>query len=215
MGAFFKITFSKIKGFRLNVVCGLMVVFAIVRTLMAGESIWLTGVCAAILPFMCQMRNWPKAEGVPALVDSLTTYLANFFYMAVYLTVICLLTLAAQAWIPIYEADPYFTQKLAMVVCGDVVFISTLCLVGRSLSFAQLMLAGVVLSNGELGFSFLASMAIGAGLLEGCYLPAAGFCAVVIIMTLVITLSGEKMASRASSRKEDGRKAARLSKSVA
>lgn len=202
MKGFLKITGSKIKGFRLNKVCGLMVVLATVRTLMAGESIWLTGVCAAILPFMCQMRDWPRAEGASALADSLSTYLANFFYMAVYLAVVGLLTVAGQAWVPTYEADPYFMQKLMMVVCGDVVFISALCLIGRSLSFPQLLLAGVIMSNGELGFSFMASMAANAGLLDGCFLPCSGFCAVVVIMTLVMAVSGDKMVARAALRKD-------------
>ena len=105
MKNFMGITISKIKSFRLNKLCAVMVVLATIRTVMAGESIWLTGVCAAVLPFMCQARRWPTSpEGTPKIVDSLTTYVANIFYMAVYLGVICLLAVAANAWVPIYAA---------------------------------------------------------------------------------------------------------------
>lgn len=83
-----------------------------------------------------------------------------------------------------------------LVVCGNVVFISALCLISQSLDTSQRMLAGVVLCNGELGYSFIMAKAVDAGLLDGYYIPAAIFCAVVVIMAFVLLLSGKKMASR-------------------
>lgn len=210
MKNFMGITASKIKGFRLNKLCAVMVVLATVRTLMAGESIWLTGVCAAILPFMCQARRWPAApESTPKIVDLLTTYVANIFYATVYFTVIGLLTLAAYLWVPIYEPDPLFVQKLVLVISGDIVFTSTLCFICASLSMGERMLAGVIMSNGLLGYSFVMSMAVNAGLLDGCFPFAIGFDAVVIIMTLTMAFMGDKIGKRA------GAKAAKANVKVA
>ena len=215
MKNFMGITISKIKSFRLNKLCAVMVVLATIRTVMAGESIWLTGVCAAVLPFMCQARRWPAApKGTPKIVDSLTTYVANLFYMAVYLGVICLLAVAANAWVPIYEPDAYFLQKFALVVSGGLVFVSTLCFICSSLDMGGRMLAGVIMSNGLLGFSFVAAMAVDAGLLDGCIPFTLGFDAIVVIMTLTMAFMGEKIAAKgaAAAKADKGGEVAKAAK---
>lgn len=192
-----KITVSKLKGFRLNAICVVMIIAAVTRTVMTGESIWLTGVCAVALPFICQARRWPQSpEGTSRIVDATSTFLMNVVLMVAYLAILFVVTYAAYTWAPFYVVDERFFQKLMLVVCGNVVFISALCLISQSLDTSQRMLAGVVLCNGELGYSFIMAKAVDAGLLDGCYIPAAIFCAVVVIMAFVLLLSGKKMASR-------------------
>lgn len=145
MANMMKITVSKLKGFRLNAICVVMIIAAVTRTVMTGESIWLTGVCAVALPFICQARRWPQSpEGTSKIVDATSTFLMNVVLMVAYLAILFVVTYAAYTWAPFYVADERFFQKLMLVVCANVVFISALCLISQSLDTSQRMLACLI-----------------------------------------------------------------------
>jgi len=49
---------QKLKKFRFTIPSLILLVLASVRTLGSGDSIRIVGVCAAVVPFICQFRNF-------------------------------------------------------------------------------------------------------------------------------------------------------------
>ena len=112
MANMMKITVSKLKGFRLNAICVVMIIAAVTRTVMTGESIWLTGVCAVALPFICQARRWPQSpEGTSRIVDATSTFLMNVVLMVAYLAILLVVTYAAYTWAPFTLSTSVFSRS--------------------------------------------------------------------------------------------------------
>ena len=53
---------QKLRKVRLSIPAMVLLVLASYRTLSSGDSIQLVGVCAAIVPFFCIFKNFPKAD---------------------------------------------------------------------------------------------------------------------------------------------------------
>ena len=51
---------QKLKKFRPTIPSLILFVLASYRTVSSGDSIQLVGVCAAIVPFICQFKNFPE-----------------------------------------------------------------------------------------------------------------------------------------------------------
>ena len=125
------LTFQKLKAFRPTVPSLILFVLASYRTFTSGDSIQLVGVCAAIVPFICQFRNFPRAQDASPLRDVLSSYLLNLILMLLYLGWILLLTWAGQTLNPGYISNPYFTEMLFIAIAADVLFISAVIPVCR------------------------------------------------------------------------------------
>ena len=54
------LVFAKLKQFRFTVPSLILLVLASYRTFTSGDSIQLVGVCAAIVPFICQFKRSPN-----------------------------------------------------------------------------------------------------------------------------------------------------------
>lgn len=183
------LTVQKLKAFRMSVPSLILLALASYRTLTSGDAIVLVGVCAAIVPFMCQFRNFPAApEGVSRLQDVLSNYLLNLLLMVIYLAYILLLTLIGKNCIPGYIENPHFTELLLIAVCADVVFISALIPVCQDLQPFQRMIPGLILCNGMLVFMMMAKHCLAA--FAGVNLPgiACGFVGLIIVLTLNFTV---------------------------
>ena len=122
---------QKLKKFRFSVPSLVLLVLASYRTLTSGDSIQLVGVCAAIVPFICQFQNFPKDESAPALKDVISSYLLNLLLMVLYLGWVLLLSWAGRTFIPGYIANPHFKDMLFIAIAADVVFISAVLPVCR------------------------------------------------------------------------------------
>ena len=83
---------QKLKAFRMTIPSLILLVLASYRTLNSGDSIQLVGICASIVPFICQFKNFPKAEGVSAIQDVISSYILNWILMFAYLAWIMLMT---------------------------------------------------------------------------------------------------------------------------
>ena len=52
------LVFDKLKKFRFTVPSLILLVLASYRTFTSGDAIQLVGVCAAIVPYICQFKNF-------------------------------------------------------------------------------------------------------------------------------------------------------------
>lgn len=181
---------EKLKKFRFTLPSLILLVLASFRTVSSGDSIQLVGVCAAIVPFICQFKRFPKAEGASALQDVISSYLLNLVLMVLYLGWILLLTWAGQTFNPGYIPNPHFIDLLFIAIAADVVFISAVVPVCRELAPMQRMIPGLILTNALLFFMMMASSFVKTTALTNIPLIALGFCALVMVLTFSMIFAG-------------------------
>ena len=184
------LVFDKLKKFRFTIPSLVLLVLASYRTFTSGDSIQLVGVCAAIVPFICQFKNFPVNKDVPAVKDVISSYILSLILMVLYLGWILLLTWAGQSFNPNYIVNPYFTQMLFIAIAADVVFISSVIPVCRDLKPMQRMIPGLVLTNALLFFMMMASQFVKTTALTNIPTIACGFVALVLVLTFSMIFAG-------------------------
>ena len=181
---------NKLKKFRFTVPSLILLVLASYRTVTSGDSIQLVGVCAAIVPFICQFKNFPTNKDVPAIKDVISSYLLNLILMVLYLGWILLLTWAGKTFNPNYIINPHFTEMLFIAIAADVAFISAVIPVCRDLQPMQRMIPGLVLTNALLIFMMMASSFVKTTALTNIPVIALGFCALIMVLTFSMIFAG-------------------------
>lgn len=181
---------QKLKQFRFTVPSMILLVLASYRTFTSGDSIQLVGVCAAIVPFICQFKNFSINREVSVIRDVISSYLLNLILMVLYLGWILLLTWAGQTFNPNYIVNPYFTQMLFIAIAADVVFISSVIPVSRELKPMQRMIPGLILTNALLFFMMMASQFVKTTALANIPMIACGFTVLVMILTFSTIFAG-------------------------
>lgn len=182
---------QKFRKFRMTIPSLILLILASYRTLTSGDSIQLVGVCAAIVPFICQFKNFPKADGeVSAVKDVASSYILNLILMLLYLGWVLLLTWIGQRFIPSYIPNPYFKQMLFIAIAADVVFISAVIPVCVGLKPMQRMIPGLVLTNALLFFMMMAASFVKSTTLTNIPLLACGFCGLVMVLTFSMIFAG-------------------------
>lgn len=181
---------QKLKKFRFSVPSLVLLILASYRTISSGDSIQLVGVCAAIVPFICQFKNFSTNEDVPAVMDVISSYLLNLILMALYLGWVLLLTWAGRRFNPAYISNPYFTEMLFIAIAADVVFISSVIPVCRELSPFQRMIPGLILTNSLLFFMMMASSFVKTTGLTNIPAISLGFCGLVMVLTFSMIFAG-------------------------
>ena len=181
---------GKLKKFRFSVPSLVLLVLASYRTICSGDSIQLVGVCAAIVPFICQFQNFPADKDAPAVKDVISSYVLNLILMVLYLGWILLLTWAGQRFNPNYIPNPHFTEMLFIAIAADVVFISSVIPVCRELTPFQRMIPGLILTNALLFFMMMASSFVKTTTLTNIPMIVLGFCALVMVLTFSMIFAG-------------------------
>jgi hypothetical protein len=181
---------QKLKTFRFTIPSLVLLVLASYRTICSGDSIQLVGVCAAIVPFICQFKNFPTDKGAPAVQDVLSSYLLNLILMVLYLGWVLLLTWAGQTFNPNYIPNPHFTEMLFIAIAADVAFISAVIPVCRELPPFQRMIPGLILTNALLFFMMMASSFVKTTTLTNIPALALGFCALVMVLACSMIFAG-------------------------
>jgi len=181
---------DKLKKFRFTVLSLVLLVLASYRTFTSGDSIQLVGICAAIVPFICQFKNFPTDKGVPAVKDVISSYILNLILMVLYLGWILLLTWAGRTFNPGYIPNPHFKEMLFIAVAADVVFISSVIPVCRELTPFQRMIPGLILTNGLLLFMMMAASFMKVTTLTNIPTIALGFCGLVMVLTFSMIFAG-------------------------
>jgi hypothetical protein len=187
---------QKLKKFRFTVPSLILLVLASYRTFTSGDSIQLVGVCAAIVPFICQFKNFPVNKDVPAIKDVISSYILNLILMALYLGWVLLLTWAGRTFYPDYIPNLHFTEMLFSAIAADVVFISSVIPVCRDLKPMQRMIPGLVLTNALLFFMMMASGFVKTTTLTNIPVIAMGFCALVIVLTFSMIFADFKLQNK-------------------
>ena len=181
---------QKLKKFRPTLPSLILFALASYRTVTSGDSIQLVGVCAAIVPFICQFKNFPKDEDAPAVKDVISSYILNLIFMVLYLVWVLLLTWVGKTFYPGYVANPYFTQMLFIAIAADLVFISAVIPICRELNPFQRMIPGLILTNALLFFMMMASSFVKTTALTNIPMIALGFCALVLVLTFSMIFAG-------------------------
>ena len=65
----FPLILEKLKKFHMTVPSLILLFLASYRTLTSGDSIQLVGICAAVVPFICQFKSFHRSETAPAVTD--------------------------------------------------------------------------------------------------------------------------------------------------
>ena len=186
----FCLVFQKLKAFRPTVPSLVLFLLASYRTITSGESIQLVGVCAAIVPFICQFKNFSVNREVPAVKDVISSYLLNLGMMVLYLGWVLLLTWAGQRFNPNYVQNAHFKEMLFIAIAADVVFISSVIPLCRELTPFQRMIPGLILTNALLFFMMMASSFVKTNALTNIPASALGFCALVMALTFSMIFAG-------------------------
>lgn len=174
----------KLKSFRMTVPSLVLLVLASYRTLTTGYSIQLVGICASVVPFICQFRNFPKSpDGTSPMKDVLSSYIMNLILMSVYLAYMLLLTFIGSSFLPGYVHNPHFFEMLMLALCANVVFISALIPICRELKPMQRMMPGILLCNAQLMFMLLAADYVEKAVPQNLNLFAAGFIGLIFLLT--------------------------------
>ena len=181
---------EKLKKFRFTVPSLILLVLASYRTFTSGDSIQLVGICAAIVPFICQFKNFYVNQDVPAVKDVISSYILNLILMVLYLGWVLLLTWAGQTVNPNYISNPHFTEMLFIAIAADVVFISSVIPVCRDLKPMQRMIPGLILTNALLFFMMMASSFVKTTTLTNIPVIAMGFCALVMVLAVSMIFAG-------------------------
>ena len=184
------LVFKKLKAFRPTIPSLILFLLASYRTVTSGDSIQLVGVCAAIVPFICQFKNFPTNKDVSAVKDVTSSYILNLILMVLYLGWVLLLTWAGQTFNPNYISNPHFTEMLFIAIAADVVFISSVIPVCRDLKPMQRMIPGLVLTNALLFFMMMASSFVKTTTLTNIPVIAVGFCILVMVLTFSMIFAG-------------------------
>ena len=182
---------DKFKKFRMTIPSLILLVLASYRTLTSGDSIQLVGVCAAIVPFICQFKNFPQTDKhVTPIQDVASSYILNLILMLFYLLWVLLLTWIGSAFIPIYIPNPYFKEMLFIAIAADVTFISAVIPVCHNLKPIQRMIPGLVLTNALLFFMMMAASFVKTTTLTNIPLLSCGFCALIMLLTFGMIFAG-------------------------
>jgi len=185
---------QKLRKVRMSIPAMVLLVLASYRTLTSGDSIQLVGVCAAIVPFFCIFKNFPKADReVSTIADVISSYLLTLILMLVYLAWILLLTWAGQQINPGYIPNPYFTDMLFIAIAADIVFISAIIPVCRCLQPMQRMIPGLILTNAMLFFMMMASSFVKSTTLTNIPVISLGFCGLVMVLTFSMIFAGYRI----------------------
>lgn len=182
---------QKLKKFRMTVPSLVLLVLASYRTLTSGYSIQLVGVCAAIVPFICQFKNFPEAENeVDPIKDVVSSYIMNLILMLLYLLWVLLLTWIGRSFIPAYVPNPHFKEMLFIAIAADVTFVSAVIPICRDLKPMQRMIPGLVLTNALLFFMMMAASFVTTTTLTNIPLLSIGFSALIMILTFGMIFAG-------------------------
>ena len=181
---------QKLKRFRFTIPSLVLLGLASYRTFTSGESIRLVGVCAAIVPFICQFKNFPADKDVPAVKDVISSYILNLILMVLYLAWILLLTWAGRTFNPDYVPNPHFTEMLFIAIAADVVFVSAVIPVCRDLAPMQRMIPGLVLTNGLLAFMAMAAAFAKTATLTNIPGICCGFVCLVMALSFGMIVAG-------------------------
>ena len=176
---------QNIRDFRPTVVSIILLAFATVRTFMSGYSIVVTGICASVVPFICQFRRYPAAdESVPEARRVLANYFVNIIYMGIYLAYITGVGELGRIFYASYTADPDFAEMMALSICANFIFISCVYTIGHRLNSKQRLMEGILLCNGQLGFMFLAADYVKHVKVLHLNMFAYGFALLIFLLTL-------------------------------
>lgn len=179
------IVIQKLKKFRMSIPSIVLLVLASYRMLTSGESIQLVGVCAAIVPFICQFKNFPKADGeISKIQDVMSSYILNLVLMSIYLAWMLLLSWIGQRYIPSYITNPYLKEMVFIATAADVTFISAIIPICHDLKPMQRLIPGLVITNGLLIFMLMATSFVKTTTLTNIPVLSLGFCANIMLLTV-------------------------------
>lgn len=181
---------EKLKKFRFTIPSLILFLLASYRTVTSGDAIRLVGICAAVVPFICQFKNFSVNKDVSAVQDVISSYIMNLILMLLYLGWVLLLTWVGQNWNPNYIPNPYFKEMLYIALAADVVFISAVIPVCRELTPFQRMIPGLILTNALLFFMMMASAFVQTATLATVSAVALGVSALVMVLTFSMIFAG-------------------------
>lgn len=179
----FSLILHKLKSFRMSIPSLILLVLASYRTLTSGYSIQLVGICASVVPFICQFQNFPqKPDGISQLKDVIASFLMNLVLMGLYLACILLLTFVGSHFVPGYVTNPHFFEMLLLAICANVVFLAVIIPICQDLKPLQRMMPGILMCNAQLIFMMMAADYVEKTDPEKLPIFALGFIGLILVL---------------------------------
>lgn len=179
------LVWHKLKAFRMTVPSLILLVLASYRSLTSGYSIQLVGICASVVPFICQFQNFPKGpDGTSPMKEALSSYIMNLILMIVYLAYMLLLTWIGRSFLPGYVHNPHYFQTLMLALCANIVFISVLIPICHDLKPMQRMMPGILMCNAQLVFMMMGADYVQKVAPAKLAVYAAAFIGVIALLTV-------------------------------
>lgn len=180
-----KLLGESIRQFRPTVVSIILLVLATIRMFMSGNSLVVVGICASVVPFICQIKRYPNRDGsAPEMKRVLVNYFMNMIFMAIYLCFMTGVTALGKLALASYTVNPHYGEMMALSICANFIFLSCVYTIGHKLTSKQLMMLGILLCNGQLGFMFLAADYVRKAAPENLMLYAIGFSVLIFLLTM-------------------------------
>lgn len=131
--------------FKPNTFMFIMVPLIILRTFLSGNAIYMTGICAAFLPFFSQARRVTCVEDADISEERevISKYIFSLLLVFIGLFSLYGITLLGSRFYPGYVENPYLQDTFLLVTLVDVVFVSIVLPTTYVMRFLQkLMVAG-------------------------------------------------------------------------
>jgi len=177
----FSLVLRKFRIFRMPLFSIAFTAFATYRSFASGNSIQMAAVCAAIMPFFCQFKNFPKLEDVPPLQDVMASMLFNTILSAVYLAWMLGWGWLGRTFNPAYVPHPHLYEMVLFGIAADVMFICAMVPICRDLEPLQRLIPGLALTNGMLEYMKLAEAYIAATNPTGVLASVLKFCGMMVL----------------------------------
>lgn len=151
------LTGKKLRGMRLGPMPCAMLILMTARTLLAGDAMAVSGLCAAFLPFFAQLRTAACDKDARSEEQEIfSTYLLNLFLLIVGMVYLRGLTFLGSTFYAGYKASPIIEELGLLTFVCDLAFISITALT-YALPQAQRIVLAVLLANVEIAFMLLAN----------------------------------------------------------
>jgi len=147
-----KLALRKLVSIRLGILPLVMLLFMTARTVMGGDSIMLSGLCVAFIPYFARVRSATCADGqFTEREEVFSDYLMNVLAVTIGMLYLKGLSMLAAAYNPYYIPSDLMNEMFWLTWICNLGFISLTAPVVCALNQSQRLSMAILLANLEIG----------------------------------------------------------------
>ena len=146
-----KLAFRKLTSIRLGILPLIMLAFMTVRTVMGGDSLMLSGLCVAFIPYFARVKSATCADGQYSEKEEVfSDYLMHVLAVTIGMLYLKALSVLATAYNPYYVPSDLMREMFWLTWICNLAFISITAPVVCALNQSQRMTMAILLANMEI-----------------------------------------------------------------